>query len=233
MFFCIYSGVYVHIIYAISANIFWHLLFSNDGSGRTQRSWDLEIMVQPKSTKSAMCALFFVKSEDSADDNSQRKFQLLPWKKHRIIRKNWFFSNSLEIKYCFIAISILTLWWISSCFILWLYIYYIFCWSCGPIIVVWLTVLLDLGCCSPRPDVCLAVPACWSSVDINFLRRHQGWRLNPGNLGRGRDIRDTPRKQVLRKKDVLLYVCTVCICIMYIFCTCVFITLLCMHISAL
>ena len=181
------------MIYAKFANIFWHLLFWNDGSGSTRDSGTWKYMVQPKSTKSAGCVhCFFVKSEDSADNNSlQRKFHLLPWKNTEVW-KNWTFKRFGDEIFFLNAISILTFWWISSCFILWLYTLYIVCLSCGPIIVVWLTVLIDLDCCSPRPDVCLAVPACWSSVDINFLRRHRGWRLNAGNLGCGRDIRDTP-----------------------------------------
>ena len=179
------------MIYAISANIFWHLLFSNDGSGSTRDrgTWKLwSNRSQP--SQPAVCIVFCEIWRFSWQQFATQVL-VVTSKKHRSIRKNWTFKQFGDENIFLIAISIFTFWWISSCFILWLYIYiiYIFCWSRGPIIVVWLTVLLDFLCFPPRPDVCLAVPACWSSVDINFLRRFSpGWLTGwicgrfPGNL---------------------------------------------------
>lgn len=173
----IFSGVSIQMIYAISANIFWHLLFSNDGSGSTRDrgTWKLwSNRSQP--SQPAVCIVFceiwrfswqqfatqvlVVTSKKTPKYSEELNFQT-------VRRWEYFLDRNLNFNVLvnFILFHPLAI-----------YIYYIFCWSCGPIIVVWLTVLLDFLCFPPRPDVCLAVPACWSSVDINFLRRFSpGW----------------------------------------------------------
>lgn len=163
-----------------------------------------------RSSQPAVCIGFFVTFEDSAGNKSQRKFQLLPWKKHRSMEELNFKQFGDEISFYrnlnfnvlvkFILFYPLAIHYYLL-FILWTHYRRL---TYG---IAWSRLLLPKAGCLLSSSTVLV----FSGYQLS--QASPGLTLNAGNLGCGRDIETLQGNRYLVRKMF----CCVCMYLYYVY----------------